>query len=102
MSGVERCRFCGADGKARGGACGSCGETEAGSAAARWYHSNATVILGLALLGPFALPLVWTHPRYKLATKLALSVMVVAFAVWATLFTRDLLRKLTDLLFAAT
>lgn len=98
-----RCPFCGAERGGAGAACAACGETSPPEPRrVRWWQSNATVIVALAVLGPFALPLVWAHPRYKLATKLALTVMVLAFSVWATLFTRDLLSKLASRLAAGS
>ena len=97
---MSRCAFCGAARGEGAGPCPACGEAAPGPAR-RWWQSNATVIVALAVLGPFALPLVWANPRYKVATKLVLTVMVVAVSIWAVLFTRALVARLTDLLSAA-
>jgi hypothetical protein len=50
----------------------------------RWYHSGYAVALGLATLGPFALPMVWSHPRYRVFTKIALTVLILALTVLLT------------------
>ncbi len=97
---MTRCRFCGAERGDASAPCPACGEKGAREPG-RWWQSNATVIIALAVLGPFALPLVWAHPRYKPWTKVALTVMVLAFTVWATLFARELLTRLLDRLDAA-
>ena len=44
----------------------------------RWYHSQYTVAFALATLGPFALPLVWSNPRYGVITKIVLTVLTLA------------------------
>lgn len=42
-----------------------------------WYFSTGAVIAGLATVGPFALPLVWFHPRYSVALKVVLTIGVI-------------------------
>ena len=44
----------------------------------RWYHSKYAVAIGLATLGPFALPMVWSNPRYGVFTKVVLTVLTLA------------------------
>ncbi len=47
----------------------------------KWYHSTWTVVIAFCILGPFAIPLVWTNPSYSRTTKtVIISVMVVATA----------------------
>ncbi len=64
----------------------------------RWWESNAAVLAALALLGPFALPLVWAHSRYRVATKVILTVVTVAVTVGALLVTRSLAERLLEAL----
>ena len=33
----------------------------------KWYFTTSTIVIALLCLGPFALPLVWLNPRYKIA-----------------------------------
>lgn len=57
-----------------------------------WYFSNTSVVLALLCVGPFALPLVWIHPLYKIVTKIIVTVAVIGLTVWTYFLTRDLLR----------
>ncbi len=47
------------------------------------------------IVGPFALPLVIFHPKYKPATKIIITVAVVALTVGIYIFTQRLLNELT-------
>ncbi len=47
----------------------------------KWYYSTATVVLALLSLGPFALPLVWVHPRYNPLLKLVISIATIVLTV---------------------
>jgi len=44
----------------------------------KWYHSKYAVVIGLVTLGPFALPMVWSNPRYTVLTKMTLTVLTLA------------------------
>lgn len=48
----------------------------------RVIDSLWTFLAATAVLGPFALPLLWRNPRFKLTTKIIGSVAVLAFT-WA-------------------
>ena len=43
----------------------------------KWYHRNSTVIISMVLIGPLALPLVWFHPTYSVATKVVVTILVI-------------------------
>ena len=44
----------------------------------RWYHSKYAVAVSVATLGPFALPMIWSHPRYTVLMKIVLTTLVLA------------------------
>ena len=46
-----------------------------------WYLSRRMVILGLVIVGPFALPLVWLSPKFSLKWKWLVSVLTVIMTV---------------------
>ena len=48
----------------------------------KWSVGNAGIGLSLLFLGPLALPLVWLNPRYKLATKIGISVVVLGVTLF--------------------
>jgi hypothetical protein len=41
-----------------------------------------TFLVATAVIGPFALPLLWRNPRYKTSTKIAGSIAVLAFTAF--------------------
>ncbi len=47
----------------------------------KWYHLNTSVLIALACLGPFGLPLVWRNPRYSRFTKMWITVLVIVVTV---------------------
>ena len=47
-----------------------------------WYFKTAYLVLMLASVGPFALPLVWWHPKIKLRWKVMVTVFVLLLT-WA-------------------
>lgn len=52
------------------------------AAKTKWYFSTSCFVIALFCFGPFALPLMWFNPRYKLATKIIVSVLVIAISIW--------------------
>ncbi|MBN1125560.1 MAG: hypothetical protein JXA82_11165 [Sedimentisphaerales bacterium] len=67
LSNTECCSFCKSPAQ-------TAKETEG-----KWYHATSSVVIGLLTLGPFALPMVWFHPRYNCATKVIVSIVVIGF-----------------------
>lgn len=51
-------------------------QTRPASPKDKWIYSAFGMILSLGTMGPFALPLVWTHPRYSKNKKIMLTVVV--------------------------
>jgi len=56
----------------------------------KWYFSTFVVVIALLSVGPFALPLVWVHPRYKRITKIILTIGIIGFSIWGYFIIRDL------------
>jgi hypothetical protein len=51
-----------------------------------WRYSLPVVLLALLILGPFALPLIWKHPRYSRQTKWVISVVTIMLTVITIVF----------------
>ena len=47
----------------------------------KWYFATGTVVLALLCLGPMALPLVWINPRYKISTRVIITVIVMIVTI---------------------
>ena len=47
----------------------------------KWYHATGSVIASLVCLGPLALPMVWVNPRFKLTTKIIMTLVVSVVTV---------------------
>jgi hypothetical protein len=59
----------------------------------RIIDSFWTFLVATAVLGPFALPLLWRNPRYKVSTKIIASIAVILFTVWLVNFATEYLNK---------
>lgn len=63
--------------------CRFCGEflDKSRKSGTKWYFATSAVVIALLCLGPLGLPLVWFNPRYKIVTKLVVTVIVIALGV---------------------
>ena len=90
-----------APGRRPTGFAGEVSPREGDRARLKWYFSTHWVVIALLCVGPLALPLVWLHPRYKIVTKLAVTLIVIAVAAVCWHYTKglydELLRQLNEL-----
>jgi hypothetical protein len=61
--------------------CRRCGEGQ-DAFLAWYYHPLWIIVLGLTVLGPFVLPLVWRTPRLSRAAKWVLGGTLVMLSAW--------------------
>ncbi|MDD5438849.1 MAG: hypothetical protein PHS37_01525 [Candidatus Omnitrophica bacterium] len=67
----------------------------------KWYHRPYVIIGALLMLGPFALPLVWSSPAMSRLTKIILTLIVFGLTYWLVMVTVDtytgLMKQLKEL-----
>ena len=62
----------------------------------KWYFSKSTLVMAVACLGPLALPLVWLNPRYRVATKIVITAVILGLTVAAFYLTADAYMRITE------
>ncbi|MDD5085905.1 MAG: hypothetical protein PHE61_07700 [Candidatus Omnitrophica bacterium] len=74
--------------------CPFCGAIQLTAKGDKWYFKFSVFVIAFLCVGPFALPLLWFNPRFSLAKKIIISLIVIVITYFLTIYFANSLKAI--------
>ncbi len=62
----------------------------------KWYFKTSVLVIALLSVGPFALPLLWFNPRYRVVTKIIWTALILVGTYFSVKVLDQSIRSILD------